>query len=460
MNQKKKIFVLIQSGYSAKNFILSGFLENADFDFTIWYDQDYISAYNIQASKLKLPNYEYNGKIDFIKKLKNTTELYFFKKLFKNNNYLAYLNISLDKPNIKIKFLNKLTRFLAIFFANKKGIQILDKPFYYFIRKTAYYKSCKIILQSAKPDVVFCTHQRASNAVAPMLAASDLGIKTACFIHSWDNIPKGVLLVKANCYLVWSDYMKQEMLLHYSFLIPSSIKITGTPQFVNYFEPRFRLNRDEFCKLIGVNPNKKYLLFTGNDKTTSPNDPTYLSHLCEAVIKLNNSLDNYEVLFRPNPIDINESFNSILKKYSNIVTIVKPDWIGENLKWNVGGPNEKDIILLINTILHSEVVINMGSTMAVDAAFLNKPTCYIKYDVTNNYHWNIDKIFKFIHFKMIEDIEPVFWINSKDCFLPIIKMALQNPNKFIDGRTKWISKVTTLPIEKTNQRLWNVLKSL
>ena len=242
-NKKEHIFILIQAGYSAKNFILSGFLDNTNALVTFWSDQDYINKYGVNNNLVILPKYTYNRKIDFLKKLKNKAELSFFSKKFNNHNYKSYLSkIERGPSSIKSKIIDFSTFLLSKFYSNKKGIQKLDTPLYNVIRKTAYYKKCKKQLEEAKPTKVFCTHQRATSAIAPMLAAKDLKIPTICFIHSWDNIPKGVQLVKADTYFVWSDYMKQEMLDHYPFIEKYNIVVTGTPQFTMHFQDEYRLD--------------------------------------------------------------------------------------------------------------------------------------------------------------------------------------------------------------------------
>ena len=457
-SEKEHIFLLVQSGYSTRNFVMSGFLNHDKANVTFWSDQDYIKEYDINNEIVMLPSYSYNGTLSFIQKIKNKAELFFNVKTFKNNDYKFYL-IGISKSNsIKVKIKNALTTIIATLFSTQKGIEYLDKPFYKTTRKTVYYKQCKEQLLQHKPTIVFCTHQRASNAVAPMLAARDLGIKTVCFIHSWDNIPKGVQLVKADTYFVWSDYMKNEMLTHYPFIKSDAIKITGTPQFIPYFKEEYQLEREVFFNQFKLDASKKYILFSGNDKTTSPNDPIYLSDLCEAIKKLNQTEDIYRIVFRPNPIDKNEGFKSVLKKYSEIVTELKPEWFGsEVFIWNKGGPSKKDISLLVNTILHSELIVNMGSTMALDAALLKKPSCYINYDVKSEYNWTVDRIYRFIHFKMIKKQNPVFWINKREDFLNVIEQALKYPSKTEKGRENWIKNITKLPIEETNKRMWNFL---
>ena len=61
------------------------------------------------------------------------------------------------------------------------------------------------------------------------------------------------------------------------------------------------------------------------------------------------------------------------------------------------------------------------------------------------------------NFKIIKDLEAVFWIKDRSNVLTIIEEALKNPTKTLKGREQWIQRVTTLPIEETNKRMWNNL---
>ena len=460
MNKKKNhIFLLVQSGYSTKNFVLSGFLNQKDAKISFWSDQDYIQQYQVNNNFIKLPKYSYSGKLNFLQKLKTKSEIFFNIKKFKNKDYKFYLFGITKRKASKAIIKDKLTTLIAFLFSNKRGIQFLDKPFNTLTRRTQYYRECVKQLKEHNPTVVFCTHQRASSGVAPVLAARDLGIKTVCFIHSWDNIPKGVQLIKSDQYFVWSDYMKKEMIAHYPFINPQNIKVTGTPQFIPYLQEENRLSREEFLKQFKLDINKKYILFSGNDKTTSPNDPIYLKDLCKTIIQLNSKNDdNYRIIFRPNPIDRNEGFNLVLEQYSELITELKPDWFGsDTFVWNKGGPSKRDLLLLVNTILHSELVINMGSTMALDAALLKKASCYINYDVESKYDWTVKRIYRFIHFKMIKKINPVFWVNKRGDMFNVINEALNHPEKTELGRNLWINNITEQPIEETNNRMWRYL---
>ena len=119
---KRKVLLLIQSGYSARNFILSGFLNDKDLEFTFWSDQDYIQEYDIKNKLIKLPEYDYHWKVNFIVKIKNRAELFFNVKKTNNKNYLSYL-IGIHKSNsLRGQFKKVLSNTIARFYANEKGI--------------------------------------------------------------------------------------------------------------------------------------------------------------------------------------------------------------------------------------------------------------------------------------------------------------------------------------------------
>ena len=116
-----------------------------------------------------------------------------------------------------------------------------------------------------------------------MLAAQELGIPTATFIYSWDNLPKATMVVEPQYYFVWSEHMKRELLNYYPFLDPENILVTGSPQFEPHLDPELRQERSEFYREHGLDLSREYLCFSGDDSTTSPDDPQYLADTAEAV---------------------------------------------------------------------------------------------------------------------------------------------------------------------------------
>ena len=154
-------------------------------------------------------------------------------------------------------------------------------------RSTKKYEYCRKQLIEHKPDIVFCTNPRPTQAIASILAAQDLGIPTASFIFSWDNLPKATTLIEPDYYFVWSDYMKNELMLYCPYVHPDQIFVTGTPQFESHFDTSLLQSKEDFFKRYNLKLEKKYICFSGDDVVTSPLDQYYLEDLAISVHELN-----------------------------------------------------------------------------------------------------------------------------------------------------------------------------
>jgi len=128
-------------------------------------------------------------------------------------------------------------------------------------------------LEAERPDVVFCTHQRALAAVPAMLAAKKLGIPSAVFSIHGTYLPKGRMAVYADTYIVWSDHMKRELMGFYPDVATERVRVVGTPQFENYFNdsPSGSRKRNSSPD-SGLDVSRPVVCFSGND-ITSPFDP-------------------------------------------------------------------------------------------------------------------------------------------------------------------------------------------
>ena len=98
--------------------------------------------------------------------------------------------------------------------------------------------------------------------------------------------------------------------------------------------------------------------------------------------------------------------------------------------------------------------------MAIDAAILGKATCWINFEVENQFDWSVRRAYNYIHFQIIKGIVPVFWINSIAEIESVLKKALNNPDATLIDRNQWVNKVVQNPIEETNNRMWNFIKSI
>ena len=213
--------------------------------------------------------------------------------LFRSVSQSRYSNFPQSYKGIKNAFKSLYVDFLVATKSSERGVVSIREKIKKLERSTAKYEYCKKQLLEHKPDIVFCTNPRPTQAIAPILAAQDLGIPTASLIFSWDNLPKATMVVETDYYLVWSDHMKAELLYYHPNIKADQIKVTGTPQFEIHFDKDSLLSREAFFEAHALDVNKKYICFSGDDVTTSPDDPKYLEDLALAITRLNKKKPNW-----------------------------------------------------------------------------------------------------------------------------------------------------------------------
>ena len=459
-----KIILLLPDGVGIRNFLYTDFLQQRpeEVEVTLWCESALADLLRKDAFSLPiqvLPPFSTSAKIETLRKAKQTAELLRNARKFENPVYKTYL-FSYKLRNIRQWAKWALEQWLLIGNISDSGVQRLKNRYLQEVRKTDYYRHCKAQLESDPPDLVFCTHQRASVAIAPLLAAQDLAIPTASFIFSWDNLPKGTLTVAADHYLVWSSNMLDEMQRYYPDISEERIHVTGTPQFVPYFDASLRLSRTEFCRLHGMDPGHRFICFSGDDITTSPHDPLYLKDLAEAVQRLNTQgTAQYRIVFRRCPADWSDRYDAVLESYKDIIHVLDPVWksYDGNRAWNHFIPDQSDVALLINTALHCDVVVNVGSTMAIDFATLGKPACYIRYDAVVDKRWSARKVYNFIHFQTMQGLDPVYWIDRPADWLEVLPKAVSDEAGKVSDARRWQAIIAAHPLEEANQRIWKTL---
>lgn len=347
--------------------------------------------------------------------------------------------------------------------AGPRRLRALEKLHAYSVSRSRHIALYEDFLRREKPDVVFCAHQRASRAVPAMIAARKLGIPTSTFIYSWDNLPKGRMAVHADYFMVWSNHMKGEMLRYYPEVKDNRVRAVGTPQFEHYFNTSLLQSREDFLGSLGLDPTRPVICFSGDDITTSPHDPVYLSDLAESLRSVQPLEARPQVLFRRCPVDTSGRYQHVLDKYQEIA-VSDPLWVTHHDgDWTQVVPTEDDIALLVNVVAHSDAVVNLGSTMALDFAILDKPSIYLAYNPcteSDSSAWNIESAYKLPHFRTVHELQPVYWARSREALSSLVMHALALPAEKSEARHQWLNRIVALPLDSASTRLHDALQEI
>ena len=459
--QNPKIFILLPDGIGLRNFAFTNFhqlgLENG-FEITFWNATPF-DLTKLGFNEIKIVNPKIHPITDLLKNAQIQIELNQNIKKSKDKVYNSY-RFPFSYKGVKATLKTLIVKWLIFWNNSESGLNRIRKNISKNERKTKLYFDSLATLQTENPAMVFCTNQRITTAVASILAAQDLGIPTATFIFSWDNLPKGTKIIETDYYFVWSEHMKYELQYYYPQVNKNQIIVTGTPQFVPHFDKKIIESKETFYEKHNLDFNKKYICFSGDDVTTSPNDPQYLSDVVKAVKYLNTKGNNIGILFRRCPVDFSNRFDSVLNENKDLITCLDPKWKKMGEGWNTILPTKEDLVLQMNTIYHSELVINLGSSMVFDFVAYEKPCGFINYDVLNTEFpdWSVKKIYNFIHFRSMPTNNVVFWINSTNTIAEIIEKMLTKDSKVtVAAAQKWFEKINQHPPEKASERIWNAI---
>lgn len=459
--KNKKVFILFPDGVGLRNFAFTQFKEIGEqrgFDITYWNNTIFSLEKELGYPELKIESTRIHPKTPVLNHARKRVELSLSRKRTKDQVYSTY-RFPLRWNNAKNTVKSAFVKFHEIFRATPRGRQVLMDQMNAAERSTQRYQEVKTQLQEHQPDLVFCTTQRATQAIAPILAAQDLGIKTACWIYSWDNLPKGMTTVETDYYFVWSELMKAQLLEYYPKTTASQIIVTGTPQFEPHYDRSILLLRKRFCDQYFLNENTKYICFSGDDETTSPLDQYYLEDTAIAIRQLRAEGRDVAIIYRKVPIDFTGRYDAVLEQYKDVITAIDPLWKPMGSQWNQVMPTKEDFALLVNTCYHCELVVNIGSSMVFDFIIHNKPTIYPNYEQPQLKKGirDIGQNYKYVHFRSMPDYDTsVTWaMNKKDIYTGI-KGLLDGHFNPVPMTQKWYSIVNKPEQpDKASERIWD-----
>ncbi|ASB48303.1 glycosyltransferase family protein [Alkalitalea saponilacus] len=418
-------------------------------------------VHGLKFEVVQIPEYREGILEKFYRELENISRLRVFQRKLKNPTIIPDHEWGhLTKYRGIVWFFYFFIRFISNFTANYSIIKSINNRYLSRVAKSGYLAGFETLLNEVKPDVILCTHQRAITASPLFESAKKAGIETATAIYSWDNLPKARMAFRAGKYLVWSQYMKDEVLFYYPDINPDDVVITGTPQFEFYRQDELLMSREQFCTEYGFDTNRPIVCYSGGDRLTSPYDQDYLEDLAVAVKTLPEE-ERPQILFRRCPVDWSPRFDHVIQNHADVIKVVDPLWAFEKdeaEKWTLTYPLFSDVKLLANVARHCDLVYNVGSTMAHDYSMFDKPACYINYNPENsNGTYSVEKIYKYQHFRSMPSSEAVIWVNSKQEIAGLVANAVRNPQQVATQRKAWLQKVILHPVTEASGNIAGVL---
>ena len=263
----------------------------------------------------------------------------------------------------------RLAKKLACYpFANRPGLSALSTAERLASRWLRLGDDATAALRRMKPSLVFnASHVHGLSSAPLMRAAQSLGIPTATFIFSWDNLTsQGRLHTRYDHYLVWNEQIRAQLLWMYPFIRPEQVFVTGTPQFDFHFDPTYFWSREEFCARIGADPSRPIVLYTTSMARPVAGEERIVEGIARFVRGMKDA-GSPQLLVRVYPKDRTGRFDDIKRRYPDVLfpkVAWEPNWLT---------PMPDDTWMLTNTLRHAALGINVASTVSLELCMFRKP---------------------------------------------------------------------------------------
>lgn len=226
------------------------------------------------------------------------------------------------------------------------------------------------LLVTSSPGLIF--------SELPLLrTARRRGVRAMAIDPSWDNFTNKLLPARrVNRLVVWNDLMKQQAVALHGYAA-DEVRVAGVPQWDRYFHDDARASREEFFRRIGADPARKLVTLT-----TTPQE--LYSHHDHVLDVMRRALTDgrwpaAQVLVRLHPRDDMAQYARF--DGADDVILEKPFRAtvraGDGLAVDVTTASQQH---LADTLRHSDVIVNVASTIAIEAAIFDTPVVNIAFD--------------------------------------------------------------------------------
>jgi hypothetical protein len=347
--------------------------------------------------------------------------------------------------------------------ASRGGIAALEEVHRRVARRDPVIERYRRLFRALQSEVLFCTHQRPPDIIAPVLAARSLGIPTATFIFSWDNLcSKGRIAAPFDHYLVWSEHMRDEFLQHYPEVSRDRTYVVGTPQFDPYADPGILCSREEFFRRIGADPARKLICFSGGDVATCPEDPLHLCLLLEQ-IRDGRIRGDPQVVLRPSPVDNGDRYQGLRREFPEL-RYAPPVWVHPTqTNWSRVIPLPEDVALLANLTWHCDLNVNTASTMTLDFATRDRPVVNIAFDIVDPPPLGVplhDLYYRFEHYRPVVELGAARIARSPSELAEHVSSYLADPTIDREGRRRLVELEVGIPLGQSANRIVRVLQRI
>ncbi len=214
--------------------------------------------------------------------------------------------------------------------------------------------------------------------------AKKYGVPVCCVVLSWDNTSgMGMPGYIPDYVIAWTENMKRE-LIELNDIDQKKIFVGGVAHFDSYYKKNTTLTKDQLFRQLGLDTNKRTIFYATKSPKRFPWGPELLADLAKA-IRDGHIYSDTQILVRIHPLhyrstnakiifqDILDEYDKVAAEYHSVI-LNKPLTVSQKMDFDLSDSESK----LVSSILkHSDLMLNMFSTMVIEAAIFDLPAVNI-----------------------------------------------------------------------------------
>lgn len=255
-------------------------------------------------------------------------------------------------------------------------------------------------------------------------------IRTLCLVWSWDNLAmSGPVAARSDHLGVWNNRMFDDATGIQKFR-RDEVSIVGVPQFDHYFSTDTFLSRADFMQEMGLDPEKK-LITVATAPMRSVADHRFLVRLMIEKVSAGEFGDRVQLLFRPHPMEDPDFYSEFSESGQHRFDFSARE--SKGLDWT---PDRQDNIHLANVLFHTDVLVNIASTVTLEAAILDTPIVNVAFSLSEPERFAVMVLKNHYgaHFKHVFDANASKIVHSEIELATAVRALLDNPSLLGENR--------------------------
>jgi hypothetical protein len=229
------------------------------------------------------------------------------------------------------------------------------------------------VVRKQAPDLVLVTPlvDFGSAQEEYVKAARVLAIPSALCVHSWDNLTnKGLIHVRPDRVFVWNHAQVREAETMHG-VERERVVPTGAPCYDQWFTREPSTTREEFCRKVGLPPDKPYLLYLCSSQFIAPREADFVKSWVQAVRSAADPrVRESSILVRPHPRnDMSRWKRFDVAEFSDFVL-----WPGEGTNpVDAGSKND-----YFDSLYHSTAAVGINTSAQIEAGIVGRQVFSIR----------------------------------------------------------------------------------